>query len=98
MKIRFAGIKIHTFLLILLSVFMIRSSVIMITTHIKCRGGLYPRSNIERFPVPDDKISWSSDYKEYIPQNYTAPGIHGKPWADPNIGKKIIFCNIGLWF
>lgn len=85
MKIRFAGVRIFTFLL---SVLMIRSSVIMITTHIKCRGGLYPRSNVERFPVPDDKVSWSSEYKEYLPHDYTSSVIHGKPWADSNIGKK----------
>lgn len=66
---------------------MIRSSVIMITTHVKCRGGLYPRSNIERFPVPDEKVSWSSEYKEYKPHNHTSSSIHGQPWADPNIGK-----------
>ncbi|KAJ8731301.1 hypothetical protein PYW07_004465 [Mythimna separata] len=85
-KISFTGIRIRTFFILLISVLMIRSSVIMITTHIKCRGGLYPRSNIERFPVPDDKVSWSSEYKEYQPHNHTASSIHGRPWADPDIG------------
>lgn len=69
---------------------MIRSSLAMlISTHFKCRGGKYPRSNIERFPVPDDKVSWSTVFNEYKPVNYTASHIFGKPWADPEIGKSV---------
>ncbi|XP_063363842.1 ADP-ribose pyrophosphatase, mitochondrial [Cydia amplana] len=55
-------------------------------THFKCRLDVYPRSSVERFPVPDDKVSWAVDYKEYRPRNHTAQSIHGKPWADPEIG------------
>lgn len=58
----------------------------LITTHFKCRGGLYPRSNIKRFIVPDDKVSWSTEFTEYAPVNYTSPHINGKVWADPDIG------------
>ncbi|XP_059052116.1 ADP-ribose pyrophosphatase, mitochondrial [Achroia grisella] len=61
-------------------------SFTMLTTHLKCRGGIYPRSKIERFPVPDDKVDWSSEYKQYQPPDYTESSINGKPWADPNIG------------
>lgn len=75
--------------LIFLSILMARPALTMIATHIKCRGGLYPRSNVERFPVPDEKVSWSVEYKNYKPANHTAPSIHGKPWADPEIGKSI---------
>ncbi|XP_026734746.1 ADP-ribose pyrophosphatase, mitochondrial [Trichoplusia ni] len=57
------------------------------TLHFKCRGGLYPRSNIERYGVPDDKVSWSSEYEDYKPPNHTASSVHGKPWADSNIGE-----------
>lgn len=67
---------------------MPKFNLAMISTHIKCRGGTYPRSSIERFPVPDDKVSWSTDYMDYKPANFTSPGIHGKPWADPEIGTK----------
>ncbi|XP_061716221.1 ADP-ribose pyrophosphatase, mitochondrial isoform X1 [Cydia pomonella] len=65
---------------------MIRPALSMMITHFKCRGGVYPRSSVERFPVPDDKVSWAVDYKEYRPRNHTAQSIHGKPWADPEIG------------
>ncbi|KAM3965385.1 ADP-ribose pyrophosphatase, mitochondrial [Aphomia sociella] len=68
------------------SILMIRLSVAMISTHFKCRGGLYPRSNVERFAVPDDKVSWCNDYKHYNPPKYTESSINGKPWADPEIG------------
>lgn len=57
----------------------------MISNHFKCRGGVYPRSTIARFPVPDDKVSWSTEFKEYKPVNYTSSVINGKPWADPDI-------------
>lgn len=87
MKVALTGIQIRTFIITTLCVLMIRSSVTMITVHFKCRGGLYPRSNVERFPVPDDKVSWSSEYKGYLPNNHTSSSIHGKPWADPNIGE-----------
>ncbi|XP_073955875.1 ADP-ribose pyrophosphatase, mitochondrial-like [Choristoneura fumiferana] len=69
----------------LFTAFMIRPAG-MVLTHFKCRNGMYPRSAIERFMVPDDKINWSVEYKEYKPPNHTANSIHGKPWADPEIG------------
>ncbi|KOB64156.1 ADP-ribose pyrophosphatase, mitochondrial [Operophtera brumata] len=67
---------------------MIRPALAMISMHIKCRGGLYPRSNVERFPVPDEKVGWSVEYKNYKPVNHSAPSLHGQPWADPEIGQK----------
>ncbi|XP_072549252.1 ADP-ribose pyrophosphatase, mitochondrial isoform X2 [Salminus brasiliensis] len=55
--------------------------------HTKARCPVYPGSNIQRFPVPDDKISWSTDWPEYNPVNYTAPSVLKKPaWADSEIG------------
>lgn len=90
-----AGFEIRkslcTVVIILLSILMIRSSLATMTLHFKCRGGLYPRSNIERYVVPDDKVSWSSKYEDYKPPNHTASSVHGKPWADPNIGK---YCSV----
>lgn len=50
--------------------------------HKKCRNNLYPRTNIQRFPVPDDKVPWTEEYPEYSPVNYTSEAINGKPWAD----------------
>lgn len=56
-------------------------------THIKARCKLYPGSNTQRFPVPDDKVSWETPWPEYSPVNYTAPPVLNKPaWADPDIG------------
>ncbi|KPJ08508.1 ADP-ribose pyrophosphatase, mitochondrial [Papilio machaon] len=57
----------------------------MILQHVKARCGIYPRSTIQKFAVPDDKVPWTVEYKEYNPPNYTSPSIHGKPWADPDI-------------
>lgn len=74
---------------VFLSILMVRPALAMIATHIKCRGGLYPRSNVERFPVPDEKVNWSTEYMNYKPANHTAATIHGKPWADLEIGKSI---------
>ncbi|KAI4891695.1 hypothetical protein NFI96_033338 [Prochilodus magdalenae] len=55
--------------------------------HIKARCPEYPGSNINRFPVPDDKVSWATEWPEYSPVNYTAPSVLKKPvWADPEIG------------
>lgn len=54
--------------------------------HFKCRGGMYPRSSIQRFPVPDDKVDWSTNYEEYNPMRYDAASLIGKPWADSDIG------------
>ncbi|CAF4934259.1 unnamed protein product [Pieris macdunnoughi] len=56
-------------------------------THFKCRAGFYPRSNIERDDVPDNKVSWDTEFKKYNPPTYTSPTIKGKPWADPDIAK-----------
>lgn len=65
----------------------------MISTHFKCRGGTYPRSTVDRFPVPDDKVNWTTEYAEYKPANFTSPSLNGKPWADPEIGKNVSIYN-----
>ncbi|KOB63883.1 ADP-ribose pyrophosphatase, mitochondrial, partial [Operophtera brumata] len=56
----------------------------MLAMHITCRGGLYPRSNVERFPVPDEKVGWSVEYENYKPVYHSAPSLHSRPW-DPEI-------------
>ncbi|RXN12859.1 ADP-ribose mitochondrial-like protein [Labeo rohita] len=56
-------------------------------THIKARCPVYPGSDTRRFPVPDDKVDWDTDWPQYSPVNYTAPTVLKKPvWADPEIG------------
>ncbi|KAG8212644.1 hypothetical protein J437_LFUL018775, partial [Ladona fulva] len=56
--------------------------------HVKCRGKVYPRSQILRSVVPDDKVSWEVDWPEYQPVPYTSPHLIKSieqlpPWADP---------------
>ena len=55
-----------------------RKYVIMATTckrenHTKCRGRY--AGDVERFPVPDDKVGWSIDWPEYKPVDYTSPRV-----------------------
>lgn len=55
--------------------------------HLKCINGLYPRSNIQRFPVPENLIPWNEKYHDYKPVFYESPALAGKDWADPGVGK-----------
>ncbi|XP_013145242.1 PREDICTED: ADP-ribose pyrophosphatase, mitochondrial isoform X3 [Papilio polytes] len=59
--------------------------IVMILQHVKARCPVYPRTQIKKFTVPDDKVLWTVEYKEYKPRFYTAPSVYGKPWADPDI-------------
>ncbi|XP_069840626.1 ADP-ribose pyrophosphatase, mitochondrial isoform X4 [Dendropsophus ebraccatus] len=53
-------------------------------THIKALTSPYPGSQVERWPVPQEKVSWSVDWPEYQPVEYTAPSVLARPpWADP---------------
>ncbi|KAM6957258.1 ADP-ribose pyrophosphatase, mitochondrial [Aplochiton taeniatus] len=55
--------------------------------HLKSRCPQYPGSEIQRFPVPNDKVDWQIEWPQYTPVNYTAPAVLKKPtWADPEIG------------
>lgn len=47
----------------------------------------------ERFPVPEDKISWSVAWPEYAPVDYTSPKVHpaNPAWADPQDYSKLNF-------
>jgi len=54
---------------------------VKMAAHAKCRGK-YP-GDVERFAVPDDKVSWSVEWPEYKPVDYTAPVVEKGPvWAD----------------
>lgn len=56
-------------------------------THIKARDPVYTGSHTSRFPVPDDKVDWETEWPQYSPVNYTAPSVLKKPvWADLEIG------------
>jgi ADP-ribose pyrophosphatase len=55
--------------------------------HMKCRNQKYPRSEIMRFTVPDDKLDWSVSWQSYNPLTHTSDSVIGKPWADPDRDK-----------
>lgn len=49
----------------------------------KARLPRYPQSLINRFPVPDHKVSWEIPFPEYDPVIYEAPEVKEHPyWAD----------------
>ncbi|KAK3597211.1 hypothetical protein CHS0354_003716 [Potamilus streckersoni] len=58
--------------------------------HVKARCETYPRDNIKRFHVPDDKVSWETDFPGYSPTEYTSKSLIGtleKPrpeYSDPD--------------
>lgn len=54
--------------------------------HTKCRGATYPGTDVQRLHVPDNKVSWTTQWDEYEPPSYSIPGLASKPWADPEIG------------
>lgn len=54
-----------------------------VTTH---KQPLEYLGGVRRFAVSEDKVSWSTDYPEYQPVDYTAPRVLAQPaWADPDI-------------
>ncbi|XP_055378615.1 putative nudix hydrolase 6 isoform X2 [Condylostylus longicornis] len=55
--------------------------------HLSCRNSIYPQSDIKRFTVPDEFVFWSCDFTKYDPPSYTSEHIHGKVYADPEIGE-----------
>ncbi|GCB67445.1 hypothetical protein scyTo_0005130 [Scyliorhinus torazame] len=56
-----------------------------LTIHVKARSSPYPGSQVERFPVPDNYVSWSIPWAEYEPLDYTADIVRAGPeWADPD--------------
>ncbi|KAG8544648.1 hypothetical protein GDO81_022125 [Engystomops pustulosus] len=61
-----------------------RSRPPAMTPHVKALTSPYPGSSVQRWPVPQDKVSWSVDWPEYQPVEYTAPSVLAQPpWADP---------------
>lgn len=55
--------------------------------HRNCRNGMYARSQIQRFTVPDNLVAWTEAFSDYKPVHYESPSLVGKPWADPALGK-----------
>ncbi|KFD55720.1 hypothetical protein M513_03468 [Trichuris suis] len=51
----------------------------------KCRNSFYKSTQLRRFPVPDEKVSWSVPYLEYDPPEYNATVLKTAAWADPDL-------------
>ncbi|XP_069042396.1 ADP-ribose pyrophosphatase, mitochondrial isoform X2 [Lepisosteus oculatus] len=55
--------------------------------HVRARCPLYPGSEVQRLPVPDQRVPWDREWPQYSPPTYTAPTVLRQPvWADPEIG------------
>lgn len=57
--------------------------------HLKCRNNFYPFSKISRLTVGDNQVPWSLPWADYNPSEYNSDVLNGKPWADPEIGRKL---------
>ena len=54
--------------------------------HSKALTSPYPGSRVERSQVPEDKVGWLIEWKDYNPVEYTAMSVLAGPiWADPQI-------------
>ncbi|XP_055619901.1 ADP-ribose pyrophosphatase, mitochondrial [Toxorhynchites rutilus septentrionalis] len=53
--------------------------------HSRCRNNVYPRSDVRRYPVPDESVFWSQPYPDYQPPVYDASVLEGKEWADLDV-------------
>lgn len=51
--------------------------------HTKCRSVLYPLSEIQRFALKDEEVSWIYKLDSYSPPEYNAKVILNQSWADP---------------
>ncbi|XP_009930580.2 ADP-ribose pyrophosphatase, mitochondrial isoform X1 [Opisthocomus hoazin] len=57
--------------------------------HSKALTSPYPGSRVERSQVPEDKVGWLIEWKDYNPVEYTAMSVLAGPiWADPQIDDK----------
>ncbi|XP_067153500.1 ADP-ribose pyrophosphatase, mitochondrial isoform X2 [Apteryx mantelli] len=57
--------------------------------HSKALTSPYPGSNIERSQVPEDKVDWLTEWKDYNPVEYTSVSVLAGPkWADPQLSDK----------
>lgn len=53
--------------------------------HRNCVNSRYPFSRFQRFTLEAPDVPWTRQLSNYCPPDYTSDGIHGKPWADPDI-------------
>lgn len=62
------------------------SFIAIMGLHTNARCEVYPRADVKRFPVPDDKVDWAVKFPEYKPIDFTSKSVSSQPvWADnPN--------------
>ena len=51
-----------------------------LTSYVNCIVNIMINSmhdQVARLPVPEDKVSWSVEWAEYAPQDFTAPFVQG---------------------
>ncbi|XP_078512418.1 transient receptor potential cation channel subfamily M member 2 [Lissotriton helveticus] len=70
-----------------------KSEGIMCRYHVNARELLYPDSNINRFPVPDEMVPWQRDFLIYHPPFHIAPredrGVFGPlTWSPQSLPKR----------
>lgn len=63
-----------------------RQTTFTMNIHFRCRGGVYPTSDIQRFVIKDDVVPWNVTVDTYDPPSFNSPKILNQPWADPEIG------------
>lgn len=59
-----------------------RKSPALRFSHSNCRSTFY-NTEIKRFTVPDDKVSWETNFPDYQPVEFTTEKIKKNPKADP---------------
>ncbi|XP_042545366.1 ADP-ribose pyrophosphatase, mitochondrial-like [Dipodomys spectabilis] len=58
-------------------------------SHRNARMSPYPGSKVVRCHVPNEKVSWLVEWREYNPVEYTASLVLARPqWADPQLGER----------
>ena len=67
--------------------------------HVKARSP-HPQYNVQRSPVPDDKVHWDVLFLGYNPPDYTHSDVTNdynakkeRSWADPPDSKAIVYAN-----
>ena len=51
-----------------------------LTSYVNCIVNIMINSlydQVARLPVPEDKVSWSVEWADYAPQDFTAPFVQG---------------------
>jgi len=55
--------------------------------HTECRTSPYVNTQQTRFPVPDEKVEWNTEFADYKPPFFTDPKVVGNPLTDASLEK-----------